>query len=162
MVNRRIVMAYVLLVGLPLGGLLGMLHAGRHLTAPISVGGTWRLDADFSPLAGTGCGELLVKIKQPFFNLSQSGNGLVFNLNSSDAVSIPGTIRDTVVRAGREASESRSGSCEDLKAISLKAEVQNQDGERVLTGTLRLNHCEKCPAVPFRAVRQTPAIPGEL
>jgi hypothetical protein len=42
MSKRKLIVAYVLLVGVPLLGLLGIVRAGQHLTPPISVGGTWR------------------------------------------------------------------------------------------------------------------------
>ena len=44
--NRNFVMAYIVLVGLPLLGLVGVLRNGRALSAPVSVEGRWTFQAD--------------------------------------------------------------------------------------------------------------------
>ena len=45
--NRNFVVAYILLVGLAVARLRGVLKSGRSLTAPISVDGTWKVEADW-------------------------------------------------------------------------------------------------------------------
>jgi hypothetical protein len=46
--NRNFVVAYTLLVGLPLLGLAGVLRSGRNITAPISIDGTWKIETQSS------------------------------------------------------------------------------------------------------------------
>ena len=57
--NRNFLIAYVVLVVLPIAGLFGVLKHGRSLAAPISVDGVWRLDADLSQIAALPCGSSL-------------------------------------------------------------------------------------------------------
>ena len=57
--NRNFIIAYILLVGLPVLGLVGVLKTGRGVAAPISLDGTWTLQADSSRLASLPCGKSL-------------------------------------------------------------------------------------------------------
>lgn len=157
MFKRKLVLAYVFLVGLPLLGLLGILRAGQHLSPPISVGGVWNLEADFSPLASAPCRQLLASVNQPFLSIAQSGTNLVFSLNTPQRTALPGTIQGTTLTMGSErarATEGANGNCGDPQTIYLKAVINRQGEERLLTGILGINGCEECVPVSFRAVRQ--------
>ncbi len=157
MFKRKLVFAYGCLVVVPLLGVLGILRLGQHLTPPVSVGGNWNLDADFSALALEPCRELLSSVSQPFLSISQSGINLVFSLNNPQKTTLSGTIRDTALTMGAERSgnpESATGNCRDPQAIYLKATVNKQGEQRVLTGTLGIAGCRHCAPLSFRAVRQ--------
>lgn len=160
MVTRRLVVAYVLLVGLPLVLLLTILRAGSHLTAPISVGGAWTVTADLAPIAGTRCKELLENIRQPFINVSQSGTRLIFNLNDKAGTTIPGAIQDASVTMAQDSALSSAGGCSDPQTIYLKAKVENQGPDRTMTGILGFRGCDACAPVSFRAVRKAHAANG--
>ena len=160
MVTRRLVVAYVLLVGLPLVLLLSILRAGSHLTAPLSVGGAWTVTADLAPIAGTRCKELLENIRQPFIKVSQSGTRLIFNLDDKAGTTIPGTIQDATLTMAQDSALSSTGGCSDPRAIYLKAKVENQGPERTMTGILGFRGCDACAPVSFRAVRKARAANG--
>jgi hypothetical protein len=160
MVNPRLIVAYILLVGLPLGALTTILRAGRQLTAPISMGGAWHLNADFHPMASTACGDFLAGIGQPFFKISQSGEALVFVFNDSEKPEIAGRIHATSVTMGSGALEDGTPPCTDAHALYLKAGIRKQGEERFLTGLLGINNCAKCPSIPFTAIRE-PTPDGE-
>ena len=49
--NRKFVIAYILLVGLPLLGLFGILRMGRKLVAPVSVNESVNLEANSAKLS---------------------------------------------------------------------------------------------------------------
>ncbi len=159
MLKPKLVLTYVVLVGLPLLGLLGVLRAGRKLTAPVAVGGAWNLEADFTPLSGTPCGALLSGRKQPSLNISQSGTSVRFSIGDPVENGIPGTLQNSTLTMGTMGGESpessvRSGvSCEDSQALYLKATVHPEGGKRVMTGTLGIHGCANCSPVSFRAVR---------
>ncbi|HEV2175793.1 MAG TPA: hypothetical protein VGW33_01095 [Terriglobia bacterium] len=155
MPRRKLVAVYLGLVGVPLLGLLGVLRVGRRLAAPISVGGSWNLQADFRTLTEAPCRELLSSINQPFLSISQSGANLVFTLNNSQKTTVVGTLnRTTLAMGGAEPLSSPSRTCADPQAIYLAATVSTQGKNRVLTGTLGISGCASCAPVSFHAVRQ--------
>jgi hypothetical protein len=156
MSRKKLVAAYVLLVGVPLLGLLGILRAGQRLGAPASVGGTWNLEEDLTPLAGSACKGALDNINQPFFTASQSGALLTFTLNNPEQTTLPGSIRQGTVTMGSESSaKDASHDCARPQAIHFQATLSQQGLQRLLTGTLTIAGCPDCPALPFRAVRQS-------
>ncbi|HXJ92588.1 MAG TPA: hypothetical protein VMT20_06860 [Terriglobia bacterium] len=159
MSRKRLIAAYVLLVGAPLLGLLGILRSGQRLAAPASVGGTWNLEGDLAPLAGSRCAAAFANISQPFFAISQSGSRLTFTLNNPEQTTLPGTMRQNAVTMGSESSrEEASGDCAHPQAIRFQAALSRQGPQRSLTGTLTVAGCPDCPALPFRAVRQHPPV----
>ena len=161
MSRKKLIAAYVLLVGVPLLGLLGILRAGQRLAAPVSVGGTWNLEDDLTPLAGSGCRGAFAKISQPFFAISQSGSQLTFTLNNPERTILPGTIRQSTVTMGSESSAGdASGECSHPQAIRFQAALSRQGLQRSLTGRLSIAGCPDCPGIPFRAVRQSPLAKG--
>ncbi len=75
--NRNFIIAYILLVGLPILGLVGILKTGRGKSAPISVDGTWTFQADPSRLAALPCGKSLATSD---LAISQSGESFTLSL----------------------------------------------------------------------------------
>jgi hypothetical protein len=155
MSKAKLLVTYALLVGFPLLGLLAILRAGESLTPPQSLGGAWKLEADFGALAGAACRELLSSVKQPFFNVSQSGPSLTLTLNNSQSTTLPGMLRNSHVVAGSPGADPPgSAACLDPHAIQVQAEVAKEAGRRFLVGTLGIAGCATCTPIPFRAERQ--------
>ena len=163
MSKRKLVLAYVCLVGLPLLCLVGIIRAGQHLSPPISVGGTWNLEADFSPWQGGPCQEVVGSVNQPFFSVSQSGADLIIALNNAQRTALAGELHGsalTVNGTNSQAVPDNSGSCRSPEAFNLTATVAGQAEKRVLTGTLEIAGCSSCPPVAFRATRQSSSEKG--
>jgi hypothetical protein len=55
----KVLGTYVLMVGLPAVGVLGILRAGSGLKAPHAIGGEWRIDAAAKPIVVEQSGEHL-------------------------------------------------------------------------------------------------------
>ena len=162
MSNRRLIVAYIFLVGLPLLGLIGILHGGQRLQAPISVAGNWNINADLSPWSGMPCGDLLGSGKPPLLTISQSGDRLVLAFNNSQATRLAGSIRGTALAAGLEdPRDPAGGQCSAGQAIGVAGEVSKDGGQRSLTGVFRLKGCQECLPVGFHAVRQAVSRRGE-
>ena len=125
--------AYILLVGLPLLGLLGILDLGRGIAAPPAVGGEWT--AQFTSAACAAA-----ELRQPALSISQSGTELVVTLNDGRGTTFPATLSD-----GR------------LSARNLTATVTGEPGERVLQGRITV---AGCTPIAFRAQRQKPSSKG--
>ena len=124
--------AYLLLVGVPVLGLLGILEAGRAITAPLSVGGDWALEFDPAAPCATGPASL----QQPALSISQSGTEALITVNDGHATTLEATINGSA-----------------LTAKSLKASIAGKLGARTLEGMMRF---DGCAPVAFRAVRQAP------
>ena len=71
--NKNFAAAYVLLVAFPVLGLAGILRSAHNLTAPISVGGVWKVQIEASKLIALPCGKLLDSPQGMSFTISQSG-----------------------------------------------------------------------------------------
>lgn len=154
----RLIVAYVALVVVPILGLIAILRRGQHLTAPLSVAGTWNLDADFSSFGSDPCRDLLARVNQPFMSISQSGADLLFSLNNPQKTTLPGIVQDSTLKVGAtdlKSSESASEGCRDARAIHLEATVGKEEtGQRVLRGKLSISGCAACVPVSFRAVQE--------
>lgn len=158
MSKSKLLVVYLFLVGIPLVGLLAILRAGERLTPPQSVGGSWKLEADFSSLANKACRDLLSNVKQPFLSISQSGPSVALALNNAQRTTLPGTLRNSSISAGVEPTTGpadNAADCIDTRAIRLQADIAKEAGQRILIGTLSIAGCPSCTPVPFRAQRQS-------
>src|SRR6266852_1824878 len=86
--NRNFVIAYILLVGLPLLALAGVLKSGRSLNAPFSVDGAWKLDAGAAHASAAPCTDFLSSVSNSPLSISQSGTSLVINLRGNTTTGI--------------------------------------------------------------------------
>lgn len=143
--------AYVCLVGIPLLGLIGIVHEGQHLNAPASVNGNWSVEGDFAAWAGKPCADLLTAEKRPALNISQSGSMLSIVLGDAQVAPLTGTIEGTTLTAGVE-DPTPSGSASCNAAIRVKATASKDREQRRLMGILQLNTCASCAPVAFLAI----------
>lgn len=157
MSRKKLVVAYLFLVGAPLLGLLGILRTGQRLAAPASVAGAWNLEGQFSTLTDAACRKLISDIGRPFFTISQSGPHLTFTLNNPQQTTLPGMIQQSMVSTGDDAfANGSSRGCAQPQAIHLQAELSQRGVQRSLAGTLTIAGCAECATIPFRAVRLVP------
>jgi hypothetical protein len=163
--NRNFVVAYVLLVGLPLLGLVGILRKGRALSAPFSVNGTWKIEAeaDSTQLAGLPCAKSVSHLSNSLLLISQSGKSLSLTLNPESTAT--GVIEGTTITASltpRDNASARSSNadCGNDDTLTLTATLDPKSNPRSLRGTLSVDACASCAPVEFRALRQ-PLNPGD-
>lgn len=149
--NRRFIVAYILLVGLPLAGLVGVLRAGRHLAAPISIEGTWTLEAGANRAAGQPCDQAVASLLNSSLVVSQSGKTLELTLNGISKTVVSGELHGREFRASLGA---RAG-CPADQLVTLMASVDPRTDPKSLTGSLSVENCPLCLPLEFRAVRQT-------
>jgi hypothetical protein len=156
--NRNFIVAYVLLVGLPIVGLLGVLKSGRSLTAPLSVDGVWRLQVDPVRLAALPCGKALASAPETALAISQSGRNFTLNLTNGPKSTASGLIDGTTLKASVVPLPAWSDEigCGNGRELSLVATVNPKADPRSLAGTVSVNNCPSCPSVEFHAVRETP------
>lgn len=155
--SRNFLIAYVLLVGLPLLGLIGVLKAGRRLTAPISVDGTWKLDTTAGYLLSGPCGKPLASLQSSTMTISQSGTSLVLALGEASKALGSGTIDGTALRGtmplNNEAA-ARDPSCGTNLVLALAANVDPKTEPRSMTGTIVVSGCSSCATINYRSVRE--------
>ena len=148
--NRRFIIAYILLVGLPLAGLAGVLRAGRHLAAPISIEGSWKIEASASRPVALPCDHAVASLLNSTLFVSQSGKTLELTLNGISKTVVPGQLEGRQIRASLGV---RAG-CPADQRITLKASIGPETEPNLLTGSLSVENCPLCSPFEFRAVRQ--------
>jgi hypothetical protein len=149
--SRNFVVAYILLVGLPLLGLVGVLRSGRKLSAPISVDGTWKINADNAVLANYPCSSVPSFLDAPLL-ISQSGKSLAISLGKAKTVAT-GLLENRSLKASvPQGTDSSSPAC-GADFFALTAMVDPMSEPRSLSGTLSAPGCASCAPVQFRAVR---------
>ncbi len=143
---------YLLLVGPPFLGLIGILELGRGLTAPRSIGGEWQLDVASRRQAAGACPDLVFD-KQPTLKVSQSGlrAELVFADKAKTRLSVD-LVDDAVAGSGTAAG---APGCD--QPLTLEARLTGSGPTAELVGTLARPGCPSCPATRFRAARRPAA-----
>lgn len=157
--NRNFVIAYVLLVGLPLVGLAAILKSGRRLVPPISIDGTWNVEADTTHLSSTPCAHALSSLSTNSLLISQSGKTLVLTFNDGSKTTGRGVLDGKNVRAPFVFEPSSSG-CMAVQRLLLDATVDIYSEPRSLKGSLLVNNCPDCTPIEFHAVRLPQAKKG--
>jgi hypothetical protein len=169
--SRNFVVAYVLLVALPLLGLAGVLKSGRSLVAPISVDGIWKIEAEAgrlsspspSPSPSPSCDQTVSSLAAGSLVISQSGKGLVLTFSNGSKTVASGVLDGKSLTASfvpaRDAS--RDNRCGD-QLITLAAVIDPRIEPRSLNGVLSVNGCPSCAPLEFRAVRQPRAPSGGM
>ena len=153
--TRKFALAYVVLVGLPIVGLLGTLRQGRHLSAPIGMDGNWVLQGKWTDLP---CGMSAVPPESAVLNLSQSGPKFELSLPNGLHTEESGTITGTNLKATLSLSPEAKSECSPNQSVSLLATLNKDARPRTLEGTMMLEGCTSCSPVPFTAVRQKPVV----
>jgi len=146
--SRNFVVAYIFLVGLPLIGLAGVLRSGRHLAAPISVDGNWKVEASNSTKTAS-CAAVATFLSSPV-SISQSGRNLVVTFGNGKSV-VPGALEDNSIKTSIPVDGEPGTQCG--QAI-LTAIVDAKSAPRVMTGQLAFLGCPSCAPFAFHAVRQ--------
>jgi hypothetical protein len=145
------VLLYLVLVGTPLLGLLGIIEAGERLTPPQSVGGDWQL-ADESARALAGwCAAGPVARPPTTLTVSQSGTYLELAFDGRPKRSLSARLDGDAITGAFALPD--WASCPGHRAL-LRARVG--DGDRMIA-TLRGDAaCPGCPALQLEATRRPP------
>ncbi|SRR6266849_2318959 len=160
--NRNFIIAYIVLVGLPIVGLAGALKSGRTLTAPISVDGVWTVQADPVQFAGLTCAHSFVPTQDTALTISQSGKNFTLSFGNWPKSIGAGRIEGTKLTASLVPPDSwiSQAGCGSGRELSIAAIVDGNRGSRSLLGTLSVNGCPACATVRFHGLRQMPPAKG--
>lgn len=145
--SRNFVIAYILLVGVPLLGLAGVLKVGHALTAPISVDGAWTLETS----SATPLEQML---QNSVLTISQSGNGLVIGLGNGLKPTGTGVLSGTALDANLPLPEMATNHCGSDATLALSAAIDSKAEPKTMLGTIAVRGCALGDEVRFRALRQ--------
>ena len=150
--SRRFLVAYLLLVGVPFGVLLGALHLGRNLLAPPALDGVWTFTANQSDVARSHCAQSTWT--ELSMTISQSGPNLVIELHPMLTRVAFGEVRGRALTAATVfPAHTTVGGCDPNGAYSLSASLDANSTPATLAGALHLHGCPEGGSIAFRAVR---------
>jgi hypothetical protein len=142
---------YLVLVGSPLLGLLGILRAGERIVPPRLMGGEWELEPSVVHEGLATCFEQ--GSGDESWSVSQSGTRAEILLPSRPRLRMSGEIRgDSLVGT---AIDGRTSIC-PLGLMRIRAELRESEGAEFLHGTLSRDDCAPCSPMPFVARRIAP------
>lgn len=147
--NRRFIVAYILLVGLPLAALAGVLKVGRRLSAPLYIDGIWKIDIRANSPSNDPCSQSVSSLLDSPIVVSQSGKSLEIMFQGASNAAVPGELDGTEITAMLPTS-----GCPNGQLVSLVASIDPASDPRALTGSLAVTNCPSCSPVLFRAVQQ--------
>jgi hypothetical protein len=150
----RQVLSYLLFVGVPLAGLLGVLRVGQRIEAPQAVHGSWAVQ----PMAASGrvCTRYLLSEADSTLVISQSGRQLSGSLGPGAEVGLRGSLTgnelslEGVIEPG---ATPRHVACTEGDTVRLTARFSATREVRVLEAQLWSSACADCAAVAFTAAR---------
>ena len=149
----RSILLYLALVGLPVVGVLGILHLGQRLTAPVSVGGAWIVEIAPGSATDPSCADPPIRSNRPVLTISQSGPRLALILNNGGRTNLTGEIRGVTITAGEpRPPEASAVNTSHPAIIAIHAAVDRLPEPDRLRGLLTVSGCRA--AVSFAATRQ--------
>ncbi|HEV2397329.1 MAG TPA: hypothetical protein VGS27_10350 [Candidatus Sulfotelmatobacter sp.] len=160
--NRNFVIAYILLVGLPLLGLAGALKVGNGLHAPMAVDGTWKIDADSVHATGQSCAQAVSSLSVPSFAISQSGKTLVVTLSNAANTAGVGSLEGKNLKASFGSTDGSGAGCAADQPLVMTASIDPKAEPKSLAGIISVSGCTSCAAVEFHALRQPKTQSGEM
>jgi hypothetical protein len=150
----RQVFSYLLFVGVPLAGLLGVLRLGQGLEAPLAVHGAWAVQP--MPAISRVCTRYLLSDADSTLAISQSGSELTATLGPGGEVALRGELsRDEVALEGviQPGATPRYVACSVGDTVRLVGRVSTAGQFRQLEADIWFSECTDCGAIEFTAAR---------
>ena len=149
---------YLVLVGLPVLGTVGLLQIGQRLAAPISVAGTWSAQFTLPGSSDSSDGDAILCSDPTVFTILQSGPNVYLAFDDAHRTKLAGSVDQLTISASflsREAQGNRNGAARASTSISFRASANRQTEPDRLTGILAFDDGSKRAEVPFIAVRKS-------
>jgi len=93
------ILLYVVLVGLPLLGIVGLLQVGQSLSAPISLAGKWNVQLVPAQPQGPARQDGVLRASPGTLSITQSGPNLRLSFDHTPSPTFEGSIRDVTINA---------------------------------------------------------------
>ncbi|HEU4768536.1 MAG TPA: hypothetical protein VFS77_14235 [Pyrinomonadaceae bacterium] len=143
------VVTYLMLVGLPLLGVLGVLHYGNNALTLMCIQGPRTAHAS-KPSTNSSCKDQLLQAEQHGFSISQSGPEFSVSFKGEPKVVLYGQVQETSVNAAAPRSVSKDDNGSNL--IGLRATIDRQTNPAHLWGVFSFDNC---PDMKFVAIQQS-------
>ena len=150
--NRNFAVAYLFLVAFPVLGLVGILRSGRALTAPLSVGGSWKIQAISDQSTSSPCAGSLAALDGAL-TISQSGPNFTLSFGGSPTTSSGSINGTTITSVASPPPVAAAAGCGN-RTFSLTASLDPNSSPLSMSGTISINDCAACVPISFRAVRR--------
>jgi hypothetical protein len=136
--RTRAIVAYLLLVGIPLAGVIVLVTSGGQLSAPPDISGAWLVEE------GATCGLHTGDV----FRVAQSGRFVQVEISGRPVLG--GSFDGSLLRAAGGVREASSPGCNEGR-LNVRLRVAD-DGAR-FEGTGGIEDCSACPPRPISASR---------
>ena len=154
-IQKDFLLAYILLVGLPLLGVFSVLRAGKGLVPLPAMSGEWDLRVDAGIAAANNCFAPLTAVPRQTVTISQSGADVTVSFNQPQEMSLTGTLERNLL-TGIASRSGPAGTCAEGAAMRWTATVMGTPGQRTLDGHFFFDTCASCAPVAFHAARRSP------
>lgn len=150
--NRRFLIAYIALVGVPILLIVLVLHIGNRLAAPVSVDGVWVLSFRTSGIPLADCLSQLAS-RTTAMLVSQSGRALAIDLRPLLKQPVSAQIQGSaLISSPAYPGPAGANACQEL--LWFRATVQSGPKPQNMTGELHLSRCPGCAPLTFSAIRE--------
>ena len=154
------ILLYLVLVGLPLLGTVGLLQVGQGLSAPVSVAGKWDVQLAPAQPQDSGREDGLLRAGPTTVSITQSGPNLRLSFDEGPSSIFEGSIRDMTINASvlnRGAAATTNSSNFTGTPVALRARVDRQTRADRLVGVLIVDEGPSRTELLMTATRQTDA-----
>lgn len=150
----RHLLAYLVFVGIPLAGLLGVLRVGQGLEAPMAIHGSYAV----VPMAPSGfaCYAYLLGGPGPNLRVSQSGRQVTVTLGPTGNITLSGNLIGSNLTAEGVVpprTTPRHVACPVGDTIRMTVRARREVDLKRLEATLLVAGCPDCAPIGFVAVR---------
>jgi hypothetical protein len=149
---------YLVLVGLPVLGTVGLLQMGQSLAAPVSVAGTWSAQLTLPSSSDSADRDPLLRSDPTIFTILQSGPSVFLTFDDAQRTKLAGSVDQVTISAtflSREDQGNRNGAERGSTYISFRAAANRQTEPDRLIGILVFGDGSKRAEVPFIAMRKS-------
>ena len=150
----RHLLAYLVFVGVPLGGLYGVLRVGQGITAPMAIHGAYAV----VPMAPSGfaCYAYLLGGGDSTLAVAQSGRQVTITLGPRAEITLRGSLVGVNLTAQgviRPGTTPRHLACPAGDTIRMTVEAHRESRVKRLDASLLVAGCPDCQPIGFVAVR---------
>jgi hypothetical protein len=150
MITRGLLVEYLLMVGVPFLLLLGVLHLGRALEAPVDIQGKWELALTGTVAPDASCGLEPQDGTEFAVAISQSGSYVTATISKFN----PGqqALRGRIERSDVWLESAHAGSSNpNSDLLRMSGTVMEGQGGKLIRGRLLMPRNVDCPPTAFEA-----------
>ena len=149
----RAVLLYLVLVGLPVLGILGLLRVGQTLSAPTSLAGSWNAQLNVPGPPGSSAGDPLVHPGPTVLSITQSGPRVFLTFDDIQKTTLIGSVQGLLIYASFIPERATDASGAVTTAVHFRGRVDRQTEPDQLLGALIFNRGQMRTEVPLIAIR---------